>query len=865
MIKYIFFFLILNILLIFINSKIVNITSHGKIVDCFFDENFNFTNIYEISLTNNNNSYKKNYHNFLLYIDYNNLKNYSKNYSVENINKIITLLKDSQKILNKLFLSHNTYKYFHNLPINDLCLKEIYENKKYIQDFAQNSINDLIIVPYFKENEKFINNKVLGNICLIEQFTNRPILGYLEINPEKIRKIKLNTILHQIFHIMGFNYKLLNENFNIYKSISYSLLGNNVEKNIINFPSCLNVLEKIVGKKSLKYNKIFINRLKDEKLKSIEFSSHWFSKIYIKDIMNIYKRKRIYINEIILAYFFDTNWYRSDMSLCNMKNFKEVQLEENTFEFYIEKANIHCFINNHNKRISLLTKFTNFPYELIPKIYKISNNLISKNIILYNNKIIDKKLDKIKNQHLTMVLTNPEKCKCYPSTVFFKYDPNFVPENKEIKNFTLKEIDINIPEYMVIYKPTNRKHEHDAVLPVFFENNIIQVNNEYENNAIFKRYFGIRPIENLMKNIHSYQIYNHFLLETELCHKDRLYYHYMKFKNLFPEDFNYHPESFKLPQDKELVEEKFKNYKAKKNNIWIKKPEKGSLGVGIKFIYNYNDIPSNGFITQFINNPHLLYGTKYHIRLYVLITGYSPMKLYLFNEGQVMRAAQKYDDNLDKLKRKEAVLTNLHITGNSKSYIHDIDFDSEKGSEWSVSTLKKYFIKNNIDFDNVIWSQVKDIAIKTQMTIQNEEMKVLKLFSNIKNRNIFQFYGIDVMLDDKLKVWLLEYNQSPFLELYNIINKINKKKLIADIYNLIGIVPFAHDGSEKLYENLKCNYSNSVEEAVNEALCEFSRPQGGFERIFPTKKTLSKYKKFFLYPNEENLKLWEIIEKNDNI
>ena len=419
---------------------------------------------------------------------------------------------------------------------------------------------------------------------------------------------------------------------------------------------------------------------------------------------------------------------------------------------------------------------------------------------------------------------------------------------------------------MVFYKITNRKDEYEALLPVFQQNNLIEVKNIYQANIIFKRYFFARQLDNLFTKIHSYQIYNHFLLDEELGNKARLYYHYRKFKNIYPEDYNYHPESFILPGDYDLMKEKFKNFKASKDDIWLIKPEKGSLANGIKFIYNFKDIPQKGFISRYIYNPHLLYGTKYHLRLYVLITGYSPMKLYLFNEGMVKRASEKYEYDLDKLKIKNAVFTNTFVNRNSKNYIRDINFDSEKGSEWSISTLRKYFLKRRINFDEVIWTQIKDIVIKTQMTIQLEERKILKEFNNIKNNNLFEFYGIDVMIDDKLKVWLLEYNISPFLEMHNIINQINNKKLIADIYNLVGVIPFKHNEPEKIYENLQCNYSNRIEKIINDTICEFSRPKGGFERIFPIKSTLSYYKKFFLEPDEENLKLWNIIENSeDNI
>ena len=96
--------------------------------------------------------------------------------------------------------------------------------------------------------------------------------------------------------------------------------------------------------------------------------------------------------------------------------------------------------------------------------------------------------------------------------------------------------------------------------------------------------------------------------------------------------------------------------------------------------------------------------------------------------------------------------------------------------------------------------------------------------------------------------------------------KLIKKKLIADIYNLVGVIPFSHNEPEKIYENLQCNYSNRLEKIINDTICEFNRPKGGFERIFPIKNTLNYYKKFFLEPDEENLKLWNIIENSeDNI
>ena len=811
-------------------------------INCYFDDNYNSNLLTEIHPIET----KQHYHHLSVFIDFINI---SKNI------QLILKLKYSIEILHKIFILNSFNRYESDVTVNNLCKKKILEKDKLINDYFKKEINDLIIIPIINKNSIFINSDILGSICSIDINSKRPILGILEINPDKINNINMNKIIHQIFHLMGFNYRNI-KYFNKYETFANKLLKSEVEKKNIYLPNCLKTYDKIFGK-CIKREELFnYNKHK------IKYSSHWFITNEIKDIMSVYQKDRFFITELDFSFFEDIKWYKPDMSICGIKKYEEYYLEKNVFEILIKNNELQCFLNNYKKKKCIKTKYFDIPNCFIPIKYQSNNGFIC-SYLLFNK---DKGFKEIKNnkiQTLTLISPKSNKCKCYPKTLFFKYD-KILPKNTEIKNFILEKINITNPDYMVFYKITNRKDEYEALLPVFQQNNLIEVKNIYQANIIFKRYFFARQLDNLFTKIHSYQIYNHFLLDEELGNKARLYYHYRKFKNIYPEDYNYHPESFILPGDYDLMKEKFKNFKASKDDIWLIKPEKGSLANGIKFIYNFKDIPQKGFISRYIYNPHLLYGTKYHLRLYVLITGYSPMKLYLFNEGMVKRASEKYEYDLDKLKIKNAVFTNTFVNRNSKNYIRDINFDSEKGSEWSISTLRKYFLKRRINFDEVIWTQIKDIVIKTQMTIQLEERKILKEFNNIKNNNLFEFYGIDVMIDDKLKVWLLEYNISPFLEMHNIINQINNKKLIADIYNLVGVIPFKHNGAEKINENIQCNYSNRLEKIINDTICEFSRPKGGFERIFPIKNTLTYYKKFFLEPDEENLKLWNIIENSED-
>ena len=57
-------------------------------------------------------------------------------------------------------------------------------------------------------------------------------------------------------------------------------------------------------------------------------------------------------------------------------------------------------------------------------------------------------------------------------------------------------------------------------------------------------------------------------------------------------------------------------------------------------------------------------------------------------------------------------------------------------------------------------------------------------------------------------------------------------------------------------------YKNfNVEDNVNNALCELTRPRGDYELIFPLKSNINTYKKYFRNINtKENELFWEKIQ-----
>lgn len=137
------------------------------------------------------------------------------------------------------------------------------------------------------------------------------------------------------------------------------------------------------------------------------------------------------------------------------------------------------------------------------------------------------------------------------------------------------------------------------------------------------------------------------------------------------------PMTFVLPADYNLFVEHFKKNPA---STWIVKPSDKSQGVGIylinelsrlkKFAYDarslYPHFHRDTFVvSKYIDNPLLIGGKKFDLRLFVLVTSYRPIKAYLFNDGFCRFCTQRYDHT--ELDNVFMHLTNVSIQKNNVS------------------------------------------------------------------------------------------------------------------------------------------------------------------------------------------------------
>lgn len=122
-------------------------------------------------------------------------------------------------------------------------------------------------------------------------------------------------------------------------------------------------------------------------------------------------------------------------------------------------------------------------------------------------------------------------------------------------------------------------------------------------------------------------------------------------KKIYKEDFNFMPETYIFPDDNYTINKKFMNYSLDINNLWLVKPSNSSLGINITILESLADINlENYIITRYITNIKLINGKKYDLRLYVLITGLKPLRIYFYEEGLIRIATQNFSftHNLNK-------------------------------------------------------------------------------------------------------------------------------------------------------------------------------------------------------------------------
>lgn len=336
---------------------------------------------------------------------------------------------------------------------------------------------------------------------------------------------------------------------------------------------------------------------------------------------------------------------------------------------------------------------------------------------------------------------------------------------------------------------------------------------------------GVHPKPHSFKSMLPHQRCNHFPRSYELTRKDRLYQNIERLQHSKgAKNFNFVPKTFMIPAEYS----EFAATHHRMRGAWIVKPVASSRGRGIFIVNHPNQVPLDEpmVVAKYIDNPLLVNGHKWDLRLYVVVTSYDPLVIYLYEEGLVRFATVRYDSTGKNLWNPCMHLCNYSINKYHSDYIKCDDPDQEdQGHKWSLSALLRHLKANNIDTVQLMQT-IEDVIIKSIISVEFPVNSACKMFVPHK-RNCFELYGFDILIDSELKPWLLEVNLSPSLNCDAPIDMKIKSALICDLLNLIGL-PAVDAVLKRAQFNRKVNELTSVaNSASNPAGSKGSSGKGG--------------------------------------
>ncbi|XP_033022786.1 tubulin polyglutamylase TTLL13-like isoform X1 [Lacerta agilis] len=281
-----------------------------------------------------------------------------------------------------------------------------------------------------------------------------------------------------------------------------------------------------------------------------------------------------------------------------------------------------------------------------------------------------------------------------------------------------------------------------------------------------------------------FQKINHFPGMAEICRKDLLARNLNRMLKLFPKEYSIFPRTWCLPADYG----DFQAYgRMRKNRTYICKPDSGCQGRGIFITRNPKEIKHGEHMIcqQYIAKPFLIDGFKFDMRIYVLVTSCDPLKIFVYEEGLARFATMRYiEPSSSNLEDICMHLTNYAINKHNENFVRD----DNTGSKRKLSTLNSWMREHSYDTVE-LWRDIEDIIIKTLIAAH----PVLKhnyrtCFPNhISGCACFEILGFDILLDRKLKPWLLEVNHSPSFTTDSRLDREVKDALLCDAINLINL------------------------------------------------------------------------------
>ncbi|KAA0157469.1 hypothetical protein FNF29_00045 [Cafeteria roenbergensis] len=320
------------------------------------------------------------------------------------------------------------------------------------------------------------------------------------------------------------------------------------------------------------------------------------------------------------------------------------------------------------------------------------------------------------------------------------------------------------------------------------------------------------------------QAVNHFPNSAELVRKDMLVKNLKRYRRQLSQAGTPCPEivplTFYLPQDYGMLAEAFKRRPSKP---WIAKPVGRAQGRGIFLVTRLSQLrqfrggstaasrlaasagaaaastaggasspsarsdASSGagggaasaaafasdmyVLSRYIDRPLLIGGRKFDLRLYCLVTSFSPLRAYIHRQGFARFCAVPYSSSRADLADAAMHLTNVSVQK------HTDEYSAVHGGKWGLDRLALYVeATRGRAATAALFRDIREIVRHSLLAVQPRMAPETRAF---------ELYGYDVIIDGALRPWLVEVNASPSLSATTPDDLAMKSAVISDTMDVV--------------------------------------------------------------------------------